>query len=58
MYERDAEKDFRNGNKIPTWILRNFTERQMEQIRNTWREELFTGNRPTIPKLYELITFK
>ena len=40
MYEIDAEKDFRNGKKIPTWILRNFTERQMKEIRNTWREEL------------------
>jgi hypothetical protein len=58
MYERDAEKDFRNGKKIPTWILPNFTERQMEQIRKTWREELFTGNRQNIPKLYELITVK
>jgi hypothetical protein len=55
MYEEDAEKNFRNGKKIPKWMLRNFTERQ---IRNTLREELFTGNRQTIPKLYELITFK
>ena len=58
MYERDAGKDFRNGRKVPNWILRNFTVRQMEQIRKTWREELFTGNRQTIPKLYELITDK
>ena len=58
MYERDAEKDFRNGRKVPNWILRNFTVRQMEQIRKTWREELFTGNRQAIPKLYELITDK
>jgi hypothetical protein len=58
MYERDAEKDFRNGKKISTWILRNFTERQMKEIRNAWREELFTRNRQTIPKLYKLITVK
>jgi hypothetical protein len=58
MYERDADKNFQDGRKVPNWILRNFTVRQMEQIRNTWREELFTGNRQTIPKLYELIAFK
>ncbi len=51
-------KDFKNDKKIPTWILRKFTVPQLEQIKNTWREELFTGNRQTIPKLYELMTFK
>ncbi len=59
LYKKDAEKDFQNDKKIiPTWILRDFTVRQMEQIRNTRREERFTGNRQTIPKLYKLMTFK
>ena len=50
MYEEDAEDeelDFQDDKKIPNWIFRNFTVRQMDQIRNTWREELFTGNRQT-----------
>jgi hypothetical protein len=58
MYTKDEAKIFHNGKKIPTWILSNFSVKQMEQIRITWREELFTGNRQTIPKLYELVTFK
>ena len=33
LYLNDAEKDFKNDKKILTWILRNFTVRQMEQIR-------------------------
>jgi hypothetical protein len=56
LYE-DEEGDFQNGKKIPKWILRNFTERQMNEIRNTWRNELFTGNRQDHFKLYELMTF-
>ena len=42
MYSEDKEREIHNDKKIPTWILRNFTVPQMEQIRNTWREELFT----------------
>ncbi len=53
----DAEEDFQNDKKIPTWILRNFTVRQMHEIRDTWREELFTGNSQDKIKLYELMTF-
>ena len=56
LYE-DEEGDFQDGTKIPKWILCNFTVRQMEQIRDTWREELFTGNRQDHLKLYELMTF-
>ena len=56
LYEEE-EGDFQNGKKIPKWILRNFTGRQMEQIRDTWREELFTGIRQDHFKLYELMTF-
>ena len=57
LYYEDAEEDFQNGKKIPKWILRNFTVRQMQQIRDTWREELLTGSQETV-KLYELMTFK
>ena len=53
MYTKFEDKNFQDGKKI----LRNFTVRQMEQIRDTWREELFTGNRQKIPKLYELVNF-
>ena len=42
MYTKFEDKNFQDGKKIPYWILRNFTVRQMEQIRDTWREELFT----------------
>ena len=58
MYTKFEDKNFQDSKKIPYWILRNFTVRQMEQIRDTRREELITGNRRKIPKLYELITFK
>ena len=58
LYMECAEEDFQNGKKIPTWILRNFTVRQMQQIRDTLREELFTGNQQDKIKLYELMTFK
>ena len=34
LYEEE-EGDFQNSKKIPKWILRNFTGRQMEQIRDT-----------------------
>ncbi len=44
LHQDYAEEDFQDIKKIPKWILRNFTVRQMEQIRNTWREELSTGN--------------
>jgi hypothetical protein len=56
LYQDDAEEDFQNGKKIPKWILRNFTVRQMQQIRDRWREELLTGSQETV-KLYELMTF-
>jgi hypothetical protein len=49
MYTKSEDKNFQDGRKVPNWILRNFTVRQMEQIRKPWREELFTGNRQTIP---------
>ncbi len=57
LYMEDAEEDFQNGKKISTWILRNFMVRQMHEIRDTWREELFTGNSKDKIKLYELMTF-
>ena len=57
LYEEYAEEDFQDGKKIPKWILRNFTVRQMEQIRNTWREELLSGIQHNKIKLYELMTF-
>ena len=57
MYTKFEDKKFQDGRKVPKWILRNFTVPQMEQIRDTWREELFTGNRQKIPKLYELVNF-
>ena len=57
MYTKFEVKNFQDGRKIPNWILRKFTVRQMEQIRDTWREELITGNRQKIPKLYELVNF-
>ncbi len=49
-----TEEDSQN----PTWILRNLTPNQMEQIQKTWRTELFTATRQSIPKLYELMSFK
>ena len=55
MYEEDAAEKIP---PIPTWILHNLTVPQMQQIRNTWRKELYTGNRQTTLKLYELMTFK
>ncbi len=58
MYTEDEAKNFHNGKKIPTWILRNFSVPQMEQIRNAWREELFNGKPQSTLKLYELMTFK
>ena len=58
MYTEDAAKNFYNGKKILTWILRNFSVPQMEQIRNTWQEELFNGKPQSTLKLYELMTFK
>ena len=58
MYTEDGDKNFHNGKKIPTWILRNFSVPQMEQIRNTSREELFNGKSQSTLKLYELMTFK
>ena len=51
------EEDFQDGMKFPKWILRNFTEPQMQQIRDTWRNEIVTGKRQDHRKLYELITF-
>ena len=57
MYTKDEEKNFQNGKKIPTWILRNFTVPQMEQIRNTWQEELFNGKSQSTNKLYALMTY-
>jgi hypothetical protein len=57
MYTKFEDNNFQDGRKIPNWILRNFTVRQMEQMRDTWREELITGNRQKIPKLYELVNF-
>jgi hypothetical protein len=35
MYTKDEAKNSHNGKKIPTWILRNFSVQQMEQIRKT-----------------------
>ncbi len=58
LYQDYAEEDFQNGKKIPKWILRNFTVRQMQQIRDTWRKELFTGNQQNKIKVYELMTLK
>ena len=57
MYTKDEAKIFHNGKKIPTWILRNFSVQQMEQIRDTWREELFNGKSQSTNKLYELMTY-
>ena len=51
------QEDIEDGMKIPKWILRNFTERQTNEIRNTWRNELFTGKRQNHLKLYKLMTF-
>ena len=58
MYTEDEGEDYHNDKNIPTRILRNFTLLQMEQIRNTWREELFNGKLQCTSKLYELMTFK
>ena len=51
------EEDFQDGMKFPKWILRNFTEPQMQQIRDTWRNEIVNGKPQVNRKLYELITF-
>ena len=39
IYSKDEEREIHNDKKIPTWILRNFTVPQMEQIKIMWREE-------------------
>ena len=57
MYTKDEDENFHSGKKIPTWIFRNFSVRQMEQIRDPWREALFNGKSQSNTKLNELIRF-
>jgi hypothetical protein len=45
------------NDKVPSWILMNFTPNQAAQIKLTWRSLLFTEQRQSIKKLYELTYF-
>jgi hypothetical protein len=45
------------NDKIPSWILMNFTPNQVAQIKLTWRSLLFAEQRQSIKKLYELTYF-
>ena len=46
-----------NKKKIPSWILKNFTTKQTQQIKLTWRSLIFAEREPCINKLYELTSF-
>jgi hypothetical protein len=45
------------SDKIPSWILMNFTPKQAAQIKLTWRSLLFEVQRRSFKKLYELTYF-
>jgi hypothetical protein len=53
---RELNIDWEND-KIPSWILMNFTPKQTAQIKMTWRSLLFAEQRHSFKKLYELTYF-